>query len=98
MWKTLEKDDITTYLEKLNGSDQEITRAFIYSWSNGKVILHNKKVELTVDLISKVIGIPNIGKKFFKYVKFSKEEVIKFPKGPFGSWEMTGIGFFKIRI
>ena len=66
-------------MEQFNSKDKEFTQQFFKSWENGRVILNNHRVTINTELVSKNFRFSNVGRNFFKDIKYAKEAANKFP-------------------
>lgn len=76
----MQKGNVTSYLERLNGFKSYITMAFFKNWSNDRVTLHGVTVKLTEEFIAEITGLPTEGIKFTKQTSILNAAFKNFPK------------------
>lgn len=80
VWEQLDLGEITRYIMKLHGSDQEVTNSMIGSWKDGRVKVNGVSFMITEEVISTVAKILIQGFKFFRDKKLSANAVQDFVK------------------
>lgn len=80
VWNILKKGEITSYIEHLHRWKPSTTKTMVKNWNKGMVEINGVKFSIMEEINSHVIGIPIIGKKFYKDRKLSGWVVMKFTK------------------
>jgi hypothetical protein len=80
VWRIMEKGHVHHFLQRLHGFDNDVTKAFVEGWDKGMVNLANKSFSLSLELLSKIIGLPLDGLKFSKEIKVRTKAYQKFPE------------------
>ena len=78
VWEKLEQGGITSYITKLHGFDQEVTKIMVGSWKDGRVKVNGVYFQITEEVISTISKIPIEGFKFFRDKKLSANTVKDF--------------------
>jgi len=79
-WEKLEQGEITRYILKLHGFDQEVTNSIVKSWKDGSFRVNGVSFLITEEVISTIIEILIEGFKFFRDKKLSANVVRDFVK------------------
>ena len=78
VWEKLEQGRITSYIMKLHGFDQEVTKSMVGSWKDGRVKVNEVYFQIMEEVIVTISEILIEGFKFFKDKKLSTNVVRDF--------------------
>lgn len=74
IWKILYKGELNRFIEAYSGRDRRLMDYVVNTWNNGVCRIHENEIIFNDQIISKAIGLPNIGKEVKHNSKESKFE------------------------